>query len=469
MSFVFYDTETTGLNRSFDQILQFGAIQTDDDLNEIGRFDIRCRLLPHIVPSPKALCITNVAIEQLIDPSLPSHYEMMVKINSQLEVWSPSIFIGWNSIKFDEELLRNSFYQTLHRPYVTNTNGNCRCDALRIVQSSVLFDNNVIKTPTNYKNQPIFKLDQLAPVNGFSQHNAHEALGDVEATIHMCRLIKNSMPDHWSNSIRFAQKAAVKSFITEELVFSFTDIYYGKSYSFLMTTLGENPDYGSQFYIFDLANDPKDFEGLSETELVNRIQSSPKPIKILKTNSAPIITYEDEAPTIIKDRLPSSQVLAKRADYLKNKSDLREKLISVAHGQRTVYEQSSHVEEQLYNGFIDDTDWEIADKLHKEDWLECNDILQLFSDERLRDLGRRLIHQENPNALKPDDRASMDKFIANRLLGDNGIDVPWRTISEALEELDEINTDTYELDISQLDSIREFLYDKKDQAVTILN
>ena len=35
MAFVFYDTETTGLETAFDQILQFAAIKTDDELNEL--------------------------------------------------------------------------------------------------------------------------------------------------------------------------------------------------------------------------------------------------------------------------------------------------------------------------------------------------------------------------------------------------------------------------------------------------
>ena len=36
-SLIFYDTETIGISQSaFDQILQFAAIRTDDDLNEIG-------------------------------------------------------------------------------------------------------------------------------------------------------------------------------------------------------------------------------------------------------------------------------------------------------------------------------------------------------------------------------------------------------------------------------------------------
>ena len=57
MSLVFYDTETTGTKTFYDQVLQFAAIQTDlEELNEIDRFEIRCRLLPHVVPAPGALC-----------------------------------------------------------------------------------------------------------------------------------------------------------------------------------------------------------------------------------------------------------------------------------------------------------------------------------------------------------------------------------------------------------------------------
>ena len=44
MAFIFYDTETTGKDTSFDQILQFAAIKSDDELNVIDTFDVRCRL-----------------------------------------------------------------------------------------------------------------------------------------------------------------------------------------------------------------------------------------------------------------------------------------------------------------------------------------------------------------------------------------------------------------------------------------
>ena len=84
MSFVFYDTETTGTEAPFDQILQFAAILTDDSFKELDRFEIRCRLHPHVVPAPMAMFITRVKPQQLTDKALPSHYEMVRKIQAKL-------------------------------------------------------------------------------------------------------------------------------------------------------------------------------------------------------------------------------------------------------------------------------------------------------------------------------------------------------------------------------------------------
>lgn len=62
MSFVFFDTETTGLNFGFDQIIHFAAIRTDAALNEVERFEARSRLLPHVVPHPVALRTNGLRI-----------------------------------------------------------------------------------------------------------------------------------------------------------------------------------------------------------------------------------------------------------------------------------------------------------------------------------------------------------------------------------------------------------------------
>ena len=201
MSFVFYDTETTGTHTAFDQILQFAAIRTDDNLNEIDRFEVRCRLLPHVVPSPGAMRVTRVSIEQLLDPALPAHYTMTCNIAGRLREWSPAIFTGWNTMRFDESMLRQALYQNLHPPYLTNSHGNGRTDVMVLAQALSALKPDTLHVPLNDKGKPTFKLDRLAPANGFAHDNAHDALADVEATIHICRLIRDRAPSEWRNAI----------------------------------------------------------------------------------------------------------------------------------------------------------------------------------------------------------------------------------------------------------------------------
>lgn len=232
MSFVFYDTETTGTHTSFDQILQFAAIRTDVDLNEIDRFEIRCRLMPHIVPSPGALCVTRISIDQIVDQALPSHYEMICEIHAKLTAWSPSIFTGWNTISFDEHLLRQALYQSLHSPYLTNTAGNCRMDILKIAQAASILAPDAIVIPMGDKGKPTFKLDRLAPANGFNHANAHDALADVEATIHVCRIIRDKAPALWEDALRLSNKSTTAAFLDTEPCFVLTECFYNRPYQF---------------------------------------------------------------------------------------------------------------------------------------------------------------------------------------------------------------------------------------------
>ena len=100
MDFVFYDLETTGISPEFDQPLQFAAIWTDENFVEKARINIRCRLAPHILPSPQALVVTRVAPDHLIDPSLPSLLDFAQQVAELTERWSPSIWVGCRLLVF---------------------------------------------------------------------------------------------------------------------------------------------------------------------------------------------------------------------------------------------------------------------------------------------------------------------------------------------------------------------------------
>lgn len=163
MPFVFFDTETTGTNTAFDQVVQFAAVRTDDQLNELEIFEVRSRLLPNVVPSPVAMRVNGLTAHQLTDPTLPSHYAMVRQIRQKLLSWSPAVFVGFNSLHFDEHLLRQAFYKTLHSPYLTNTGGNSRADAMRLVQASTVYAPGALVVPENEGSHTTYKLDQLAP------------------------------------------------------------------------------------------------------------------------------------------------------------------------------------------------------------------------------------------------------------------------------------------------------------------
>ena len=49
-NFVFYDFETSSSNKFWGQIIQIGAILTNDKLEELDRYEARSRLSPGIIP-----------------------------------------------------------------------------------------------------------------------------------------------------------------------------------------------------------------------------------------------------------------------------------------------------------------------------------------------------------------------------------------------------------------------------------
>ena len=60
-NFVFYDFETSSSNKYWGQIIQIGAVLTNDNLDELDRFDARCRLSPGIIPGLNLHLASNLS------------------------------------------------------------------------------------------------------------------------------------------------------------------------------------------------------------------------------------------------------------------------------------------------------------------------------------------------------------------------------------------------------------------------
>jgi len=440
VSLVIYDTETTGTDTFFDQILQFAAVRTDDELREIDRFEIRCRLLPHVVPAPDAMRVNRSSAARLVDQALPTHYQMVRKIREQLQKWSPSLFLGWNSIRFDEDLLRQAFYKTLHAPYLTNTSGNSRSDALRLAQACSIHAPGCLKVPVNAFGHASFALHATARENGLNLRHTHDAMADVEATLFLCRQVYERAAPIWSTFMRFATKAAVIDYLKNEPTFCVSTYYGGKPYSSLATAIQQSLKNKAEWIIYDLSVTPDELRQLSQKELMLRVAEPPYPVRRLKPNGAPIIFPSDEVPAGCRGSELNFAELQRRADLLRNDPAFAVRLVTAYESGRKEYPPSPHVEQQIYDRFPSKADEALMETFHSIEWIQRSRLVDKFEDPRLQTIGRQLIHLERPDALSRDLCREHDLAIARRLLG-QGDSFPWLTLPRALEQLETLRNE----------------------------
>ena len=461
MPYVFYDTETTGTETAFDQILQFAAIRTDDDLNELERFNIRCRLLPHIIPSPIALRLTHVTPAMLTDSALPSHYAMIRQIRDTLLEWSPATFIGFNSMSFDENLLRQALFQTLHPAYLTNTNGNARSDALRVAHAASVYTPDAMVVPTGDHGQQVFRLDRLVLANGYHHDGAHEAMVDVVATMYMARLIRNRAPDIWKAMDRATTKNAVKDYVAKESLFSLTESYFGRTYSWLVTPCGQNPKDAGQLAVFDLSFDPDDYRFLSAEDLVSVLNASPKVIRSIRANRQPIMMPADAAPDSTKAlQIPPDERL-RRVEVIQGDPEFRARVGQAQALRLADKDPPVHVEQRIYDGFPNAADEAHMKQFHQVDWGARSALAAQIEDPRLGEFARRLIYFERPEILPQAQCAELSTWMANRVLTEDE-SVPWMTIRKALREADALLQDARGEEAHLLSEVKDFLHDRAE-------
>ena len=183
-TYLFYDTETTGLNKCFDQVVQFAAIRTDTNLKELERHEINIKLLPDIVPAPEAIITHRIGIDKMQHGD--SEFEAMQKIHALLNQ-PGTISVGYNTLGFDDEFLRFSFYRNLLPPYTHQFANHCaRMDIYPMTAMYYLFNRDALSWPT--KDDKIsLKLANINQKNQLASGQAHDAMVDVEVTLALAR------------------------------------------------------------------------------------------------------------------------------------------------------------------------------------------------------------------------------------------------------------------------------------------
>ncbi|MFT0862143.1 exonuclease domain-containing protein [Ancylobacter sp. G4_0304] len=433
--FVFFDTETTGLKKGFDQIIHFAAVRTNHELNELDRFEAYSRLQPHVVPHPAALLTNGLRIGELTDPERPSHYDMIGAIGRKLTEWSPAIFVGYNSISFDEEMLRHALFQALHNPYLTSGRGCGRADAMALALAAHALPPQCMIAPVRADGRKSFRLPDIAEANGLSHVRAHDALADALVTLDLCRLVRDRAYDTWQRFQRFANKAAVADFVASEDGFVLTEFFGGEARHRSVGLLGSVPGNANGRFCLDLTADPDHLAEMSDEELRQEICRKGTPVRRLATNACPALTELWSAPAELLGDL-DVDTAEERARRMKDDADLCARIISVYTATWEERPLSPFPERQLYDGgFPGDADSQRRFDFHDAPRDQRLGIVRNFDDPRLTTFGLRLIHAEHRSSLPEAERLAADLDLAERLVEER--DGPL-TLGGALAAVDEL-------------------------------
>ena len=74
----------------------------------------------------------------------------------------------------------------------------------------------------------------------YIKHNAHDAMGDVEATIEIAQILKNKAQNVWQSGLSNSNKIEVDNFLLKNDVICMDEYFFGKFNSYAVTYVCKN-------------------------------------------------------------------------------------------------------------------------------------------------------------------------------------------------------------------------------------
>lgn len=453
MGYLFYDLETSGLGSCVDVPLQGAFVQTDAEHRIQRELTLRCRLPAHIVPSPDALLVTGVTPAMLEDQPL-SHLEMMCQIARLLVDSRPCMTVGFNSLAFDEELLRQSFYACLKPPYAGSMTGHGRADVLKMLRAVILLEPDAIVVPRSPEGKPVLKLGEVCRANGISLSldAAHDALADVLATRDLFRLLLDQAPTTMATMLANATKRGPSGLMAGDDPV----ILGGISRLVPVAPFIGSPTNPNARTVIDLSEDPAGLIDRQAPELLALIRTGRSAVRQVKVNAQPMMFGWDQAAHALAEPLPLS-VYRARARALWDHPTFTRQLALALEDRYADREPSPWVDEQLYSGgFVSNADAAACERWHQLPWaLRANFAAQHIQDPRLRSLAIRQVFLNAPETLSPEAWRRGQDWLRHRLSTTD--EVPWLTIPKALARCEDLAATIEPTSRPALEAIRTWL------------
>lgn len=396
-SYLFYDLETTGLNKAFDQVLQFAAIRTDMDFNEIERHSIMVQLRPDVIISPRAIITHRISIADSMKGCC--EYDGIKEIHRLMNE-AGTISLGYNTLGFDDEFLRFSFYRNLLSPYTHQyANGCRRMDLLPITVIYWLHKREVLSWP-ELSGRPTLKLEYLSEFNNLAKGLAHNAMVDVEATVELTkRLIKSR--ETWDYlAAQFEKQTDIKRAARLPLLFStqsdeyryglMTGVKFGAKNQFQSPVLniGRSIPYKNQTLWLRL--DQEKLREITESNIADNSRV------IRKRDGEPGILLPPSERYWNKLSIERKKIVEDNSCWLQSNPELFQKIVSYHRQFSYPYIPDLDADAALYQiGFLSREDESLCRRFHDASPEEKVHIATQFSLEETRLLASRLLLRNN--------------------------------------------------------------------------
>ncbi|EUD08100.1 exodeoxyribonuclease I [Providencia alcalifaciens] len=415
-TFFIHDYETFGKHPALDRPAQFAGVRTDLDFNIIGEPEVfYCKPTDDYLPQPEAVMITGIT-PQIAMANGVNEAEFAKRIHQAFSVPNTCI-MGYNNIRFDDEVTRNIFYRNFYDPYAYSwQQGNSRWDLLDALRACFALRPEGINWPENDDGLPSLRLEHLTKANGVSHENAHDAMSDVLATINMAKLLKQAQPRMFDYFYQLRNKNKVNQLID---IVDMTPLVHVsgmfgalRSYVSLVTPLAWHPENKNAVIMCDLSGDMSPLLTLSADELRERLYTPkaelgddlPVPIKLVHINKCPILAPINTLRTVDAERTGLDRDLCMRnLELLRKNPDVRNKLIELfSVGQQV--EESNDVDSQIYNGFFSPSDRSTMDIIRETAPQNLPALDLSFEDKRMKELFFRYKARNYPSTLSYDEQ-----------------------------------------------------------------
>ncbi|MCA9332796.1 exodeoxyribonuclease I [Candidatus Saccharibacteria bacterium] len=454
-TFYFYDLETSGFNPREARIMQFAGQRTDIAMRPIGDPDnFLIRLSEDVIPSPEAIFVTGITPQKTISEGI-TEAEFLHIFHRNITI-PGTIFVGYNSVRFDDEFMRFLHYRNFYDPYEWEWQDNrSRWDILDVVRMTRALRPDGITWPFDTNGKPSNRLELLTEVNKIKHQAAHDAASDVEAVISVARLINNKQPKLFKYLLDMRHKKKIADLVLRDEPFIYTSGKYNSDYekTTVVGLLAEHPSQQGGALVFDLRYDPSAFIDMKSEELAEAMkrrtdEEGPRfPLKTLKYNRCPAI-----APLNVLDKKSQSRLSINISEAIINHQTLlsvRDQLevnTKRALELLDVYQQAKFIEDnldadgRLYDGFFSDSDKTKMSLIRATDPSDLSSSDILFSDGRLQALLPLYKARNFPKMLSDEERNLWDQYRTRRLLG-NGTDSRIMKYFERIKQLsDDPNT-----------------------------